>query len=63
MYMGMFGSRGSFLLYMPVKKEVLSDTIEMKCIEGDTLPAIVEDIHCAKMQLQSKIILKENDHN
>ena len=57
--MGAFGSRGSFLSYLPVREETVSDAVEVKCIEGDRLPAQVEDIHYIKVPYDSKEDIRE----
>lgn len=48
--MGVFGSRGSFLTYMPVSDKESTDTIAATSVKGDRLSVKEHDISRSKSQ-------------
>lgn len=59
--MGMFGSRGSFLTYMPVYDKASTDAIAATSTKGDKLSVKVHDIRCSKSQHNLNKTQKKND--
>ena len=61
--MGMFGSRGSFLMYMPVCDKASTDVIAATSAKGDKLPSKEHVIRRSKLQHKLNKIKKKNDLN
>ena len=58
--MGVFGSRGSFLTYMPVSDKASTDAIATTSTKGDKSSVKVYDIRCSKSQHNLNKTKKKN---